>query len=148
MAAMPLADRNNSCFVIRRHAPTTGSDCGALRPIHDACRQKGGRAMARNALPRAFAFEAPRNFLMAADVTAQYAARVAAGEIERDASQERVLDLLAQLELRLREHRQTRLPSPLGWLFGGARERDQEAIRGLYIFGEVGRGKKIGRAHV
>jgi len=79
---------------------------------------------------------------MAADVKAQYAARVAAGEIERDPAQERVLDLLAQLERRLREHRLARKSSSLGWLFG-ARERREEPIRGLYLFGEVGRGKTM-----
>jgi cell division protein ZapE len=79
---------------------------------------------------------------MAADVKAQYAARVAAGEIERDAAQERVLDQLAQLERRLREHRLARKSSSLGWLFG-ARERREEPIRGLYVFGEVGRGKTM-----
>jgi cell division protein ZapE len=79
---------------------------------------------------------------MAADLKTQYAARVAAGEIERDATQERLLGLLAQLEVRLREHRLARKSSSLGWLFG-ARERRQEPIRGLYIYGDVGRGKTM-----
>jgi len=79
---------------------------------------------------------------MRADVKRQYAARVAAGEIERDAAQECVLDMLAQLERRLREHRLARKSSALGWLFG-ARERREEPIRGLYIFGDVGRGKTM-----
>jgi cell division protein ZapE len=80
---------------------------------------------------------------MSSDLKAQYAAHVAAGEIERDPAQEQVLDLLAQLEQRLCEHRQTRKPSAFGWLFGGARERHQVPIRGLYVYGEVGRGKTM-----
>lgn len=79
---------------------------------------------------------------MSADLNAQYAGLVAAGEIERDGAQEHVLDLLAGLEARLREHRLARKSSSLGWLFG-ARERQQEPIRGVYLFGDVGRGKTM-----
>jgi cell division protein ZapE len=67
---------------------------------------------------------------------------IASGEIERDAAQEEALDLLAGLEARLREHRLARKSSSLGWLFG-ARERCEEPIRGLYLFGDVGRGKTM-----
>src|SRR5262245_15289892 len=91
---------------------------------------------------RALHFPSPQDSLMPADVKAQYAVRAAAGEIERDAAQERVLEMLAQLERRLREHRLARKSSSLGWLFG-ARERKEEPIRGLYVFGEVGRGKTM-----
>ena len=79
---------------------------------------------------------------MPADLTAQYAALVASGEIERDLAQEAVLDRLAMLDRRLMQHRLARKSSSLGWLFG-ARERREEPIRGLYIFGEVGRGKTM-----
>ena len=79
---------------------------------------------------------------MPSDVKTRYAARVAAGEIERDAAQESVLAQLHALDLRLREHRLARKSSSLGWLFG-ARERDDDPIRGLYLFGEVGRGKTM-----
>src|SRR5262245_47809734 len=75
-----------------------------------------------------------------ADVKAQYERRAAAGDIEPDPAQKKVLDLLAQLEQRLCEHRLAHKSSSLGWLFG-ARERAQEPIRGLYIHGDVGRGK-------
>jgi len=67
---------------------------------------------------------------------------VATGEIERDAAQEQVLDLLSGLEGRLREHRLARKSSSLGWLFG-ARERREEPLRGLYLYGDVGRGKTM-----
>jgi cell division protein ZapE len=79
---------------------------------------------------------------MPLNVKAQYAARVAAGEIERDSAQEAMLDRLADLDVRLREHRLARKSSSLGWLFG-ARESRQEPIKGLYVFGEVGRGKTM-----
>jgi cell division protein ZapE len=79
---------------------------------------------------------------MPTDIRAQYAALIASGEIERDAAQEEALDLLAGLEARLREHRLARKSSSLGWLFG-TRERREETIRGLYLFGDVGRGKTM-----
>jgi cell division protein ZapE len=79
---------------------------------------------------------------MTANLTAQYAALVAAGEIERDPAQEALLGRLAVLEQRLSQHRLARKSSSLGWLFG-ARERREEPIRGLYIFGDVGRGKTM-----
>ncbi len=79
---------------------------------------------------------------MPTDIRAQYAALIASGEIERDGAQEEALDLLAGLEARLREHRLARKSSSLGWLFG-ARERREEPIRGLYLFGDVGRGKTM-----
>ncbi|HWF94428.1 MAG TPA: cell division protein ZapE [Xanthobacteraceae bacterium] len=79
---------------------------------------------------------------MPADLTAQYAALVATGEIERDRAQEAVLERLSLLERRLAHHRLARKSSSLGWLFG-ARERREAPIRGLYIFGEVGRGKTM-----
>ena len=50
--------------------------------------------------------------------------------------------MLTALEGRLREHRLARKSSSLGWLFG-ARERKQEPIKGLYIHGDVGRGKTM-----
>src|SRR5262245_10263902 len=79
---------------------------------------------------------------MSSTVKAKYAALVAAGDIERDAAQARAIELLSDLELRLREHRLARKSSALGWMFG-ARERKQEPIKGLYMFGEVGRGKTM-----
>jgi cell division protein ZapE len=79
---------------------------------------------------------------MPANLTAQYAALAATGEIELDRAQEALLDRLAVLDQRLAQHRLARKSSSLGWLFG-ARERRAEPIRGLYIFGEVGRGKTM-----
>ncbi|MCC6889813.1 MAG: AFG1 family ATPase [Hyphomicrobiales bacterium] len=79
---------------------------------------------------------------MPAGVCACYQALVAAGEIEPDPAQEQVLGLLNELEGRLREHRLARKSSSLGWLFG-KRERRQGPVRGLYLHGDVGRGKTM-----
>jgi cell division protein ZapE len=79
---------------------------------------------------------------MSASISVQYAARVAAGKIERDSAQEAVVADLARLEKRIAQHRLARKSSSLGWLFG-ARARESEDIKGLYIFGEVGRGKTM-----
>jgi cell division protein ZapE len=78
---------------------------------------------------------------MGHSVRGDYAALVAAGEIERDPAQEVVLDKLARLEERLATHRLAQKSSSLGWLFG--RRETSEAIKGLYLYGEVGRGKTM-----
>jgi cell division protein ZapE len=75
-------------------------------------------------------------------ITAQYAALVAAGEIERDTGQEEVVARLARLNERLAMHRLARKSSSLGWLFGQRVEPGQQ-LKGLYIWGEVGRGKTM-----
>ncbi|MGE5781181.1 MAG: cell division protein ZapE, partial [Hyphomicrobiales bacterium] len=77
---------------------------------------------------------------MSPSLSAQYAARVAAGKIERDAAQQAIVDRLAQLEKELAERRLARKSSSLGWLFAS---RESEPIKGLYIFGDVGRGKTM-----
>jgi cell division protein ZapE len=79
---------------------------------------------------------------MSASISVQYAARVAASKIERDSAQEAVVAALARLETRIAEHRLARKSSSLGWLFG-TRARESEHIKGLYVYGEVGRGKTM-----
>jgi cell division protein ZapE len=79
---------------------------------------------------------------MSVSVSVQYAARVAAGKVERDSAQEAVVAKLALLEKRLAEHHLARKSSSLGWLFG-ARAHEAGPIKGLYIFGDVGRGKTM-----
>ena len=49
---------------------------------------------------------------------------------------------LAALEARLAEHRLARKSSALGWLFA-RREQAGPPLKGLYIYGEVGRGKTM-----
>jgi len=79
---------------------------------------------------------------MPSSVTAQYAAGVAAGRIGDDEAQRAVVAKLAQLEFRVAEYRLARKSSSLGWLFG-SRKNDGQNIKGLYIYGDVGRGKTM-----
>ena len=79
---------------------------------------------------------------MANTTSARYAALVAAGEIERDPAQEAVVAKLARLNDRLGIHRLARKSSSLGWLFG-KREKAETELKGLYIWGDVGRGKTM-----
>jgi cell division protein ZapE len=79
---------------------------------------------------------------MPSSITARYAAGVAAGRIERDAAQLAVVGRLARLEDEIVEHRLARKSSSLGWLFG-ARGAKPAPLKGLYIYGEVGRGKTM-----
>jgi cell division protein ZapE len=76
----------------------------------------------------------------ASSVATRYAANVAAGRIERDNAQLAVIEKMTELEARIAEYRLTRKTSALGRLFAG-RERALPLIKGLYIYGEVGRGK-------
>jgi cell division protein ZapE len=79
---------------------------------------------------------------MPANIRARYEMLVTAGKLERDRAQERLLSLFDALEDRLREHRLARKSSALGWLFA-ARERRNEPLKGLYLYGDVGRGKTM-----
>src|SRR5215471_11000771 len=76
------------------------------------------------------------------DLKALYAARVAAGEIEGDPAQRAVIDRLARINDRLATRQLAHKSSHLGWLFG-TRERSETELKGLYIWGEVGRGKTM-----
>jgi cell division protein ZapE len=68
-----------------------------------------------------------------------YAALIAAGKIEADPAQAVLAAHFVALERRLNENRLARKSSSLGWLFG---KREKSApLKGLYIYGEVGRGK-------
>jgi cell division protein ZapE len=75
-------------------------------------------------------------------ISARYFSLVAAGEIERDPAQEAVIARLARLNERLAVRRLARKSSSLGWLFGKRAKADTDA-NGLYIWGEVGRGKTM-----
>jgi cell division protein ZapE len=79
---------------------------------------------------------------MADSISSRYAALVAADEIERDPAQEAAVAKLARLNERLAQHRLARKSSSLGWLFG-KRENAEPDLKGLYIWGEVGRGKTM-----
>src|SRR5262245_36694812 len=77
-----------------------------------------------------------------ADVKALYASRRAAGEIESDNAQRALVERLAQLNERLATRQLARKSSHLGWPFG-SRERNEAELKGLYIWGDVGRGKTM-----
>ena len=79
---------------------------------------------------------------MSESFSTRYAALVAAGKIEADPAQAKLADRFADLERRLAEHRLARKSSALGWLFG-KHKKAGEPLKGLYIHGEVGRGKTM-----
>ncbi len=79
---------------------------------------------------------------MPGSTSSQYAAGVAAGRVERDQAQLAVIGMMSQLEQRIVDYRLARKSSALGWLFAG-RERALPPIKGLYIYGDVGRGKTM-----
>ncbi|NVO12875.1 MAG: AFG1 family ATPase [Rhodoplanes sp.] len=76
-------------------------------------------------------------------ITERYAALVAAGEIERDRAQLRIVEALGELQERLITDRIAKKSSALGWLFGGRDTKRPPFVRGLYLHGEVGRGKTM-----
>jgi cell division protein ZapE len=79
---------------------------------------------------------------MAMSISARYADLVAGGEIERDPAQAVLVSRLDRLNARLEAHRLARKSSSLGWLFG-TREKTEQPLKGLYIHGDVGRGKTM-----
>src|SRR5437588_263884 len=79
---------------------------------------------------------------MASSVATHYAANVAAGRIERDDAQLVILEKMTELEASIAEYRLARKSSALGWLFA-SREPALPPIKGIYIYGDVGRGKTM-----
>jgi cell division protein ZapE len=79
---------------------------------------------------------------MSETFSTRYAALVGAGKIEADPGQAMLARHLAALERRLDQHRLARKSSSLGWLFG-KRETAGAPLKGLYVYGEVGRGKTM-----
>lgn len=66
---------------------------------------------------------------------------IAAKEIEADPAQRRVADRLDRLDRVLSAATVASKQSALGWLFG--KSRPTEPIKGLYVHGDVGRGKTM-----
>ena len=79
---------------------------------------------------------------MSETFSTRYAALVAAGKIEADPGQAMLGRRLTALEQRIDQHRLARKSSSLGWLFG-KREQAGAPLKGLYVYGEVGRGKTM-----
>jgi cell division protein ZapE len=69
-----------------------------------------------------------------------YQALVASGAIEPDVAQEEAAEAFAGLERRLAGYKPVRKQSLLGRLFA---DKDEASPRGLYVHGEVGRGKTM-----
>ena len=71
---------------------------------------------------------------------AHYQSLVSSGAIEADAAQARAAEAFAGLEQRLANYKPVRKQSLLGRLF---KDKDQPPPRGLYVHGDVGRGKTM-----
>jgi cell division protein ZapE len=71
---------------------------------------------------------------------AHYQALVSSGAIESDPAQAEVADAFVNLEQRLASYKPVRKQGLLGRLFA---DKDNGAPRGLYVYGEVGRGKTM-----
>jgi cell division protein ZapE len=72
----------------------------------------------------------------------RYAALIAAGKIEVDPGQAMLAAQLAALARRIDQRRLARKSSSLGWLFA-KRQQTDPPLQGLYVYGEVGRGKTM-----
>src|SRR6202142_1129520 len=72
----------------------------------------------------------------------RYAALIAAGKIEADPGQAMLAAQLTALAHRPEEPRLAQKSPSLGWLFG-KREQAGPPLQGLYVCGEVGRGKTM-----
>ena len=79
---------------------------------------------------------------MAETFSTRYAALIAAGEIDADPGQAVLAGRLAALERHIDQRRLARKSSSLGWLFG-RRQNNAAPLKGLYVYGEVGRGKTM-----
>lgn len=75
-------------------------------------------------------------------VAGRYTSLIEAGEIESDPAQEAIVKRLDRLNEALAERRLASKKSSLGWLFG-KRGSAREPVKGLYIWGSVGRGKTM-----
>lgn len=78
---------------------------------------------------------------MPQSISDAYDSLVRKGGIERDPAQVKLVARLDALGRELGEYRLARKSSALGWLFGKA--RTSPFVRGLYIWGSVGRGKSM-----
>jgi cell division protein ZapE len=82
------------------------------------------------------------NIAITHTVDGRYKALIEAGEIEHDPAQAEVVAALDRLNAVLAETGPASKKSALGWLFG-KRGAAQDAPKGLYVWGKVGRGKTM-----
>src|SRR3979490_2686635 len=75
-----------------------------------------------------------------ASFRAHYQALVASGALEADAAQARAVEALSALQQRLARYKPVRKQGLLGRLFA---DKDEAPPSGLYVHGEVGRGKTM-----
>ena len=75
-----------------------------------------------------------------ASFRAHYQSLVSSGAIEADPAQAQAAEAFADLEARLAGYKPLRKQSLLGRLFA---DKDEPPPRGLYVHGEVGRGKTM-----
>jgi len=75
-------------------------------------------------------------------VREHYDAMAAAGEVDPDQAQLALADRFDRLIEELGEKRLSKKSSALGWLFG-RKTANREPVKGLYVYGEVGRGKTM-----
>ena len=71
---------------------------------------------------------------------AAYDKLIVSGQIEEDPNQVKLVNLLDDLLAKLDKKRLSRKSSSLGWLFS---KKPPEPVKGLYIWGDVGRGKSM-----
>jgi cell division protein ZapE len=74
-------------------------------------------------------------------IQSKYQALIADEQLDADAAQAAMVQELGALAAMLQQHRLSRKSSALGWLF--ARKTSSDPLKGLYIYGEVGRGKTM-----
>jgi cell division protein ZapE len=79
---------------------------------------------------------------MSETFSTRYAALIMAGKLEADPGQAILAAHLTALERRIDQHRLARKSSSLGWLFGRSKQAGAP-VKGLYVYGEVGRGKTM-----
>lgn len=85
--------------------------------------------------------EARRSAVSPGPVHDRYEALIATGAIERDSAQVAVVRALDGIVVSLERRKRASKSSALGWLF--KRKDEPEVVRGLYIWGSVGRGKTM-----
>jgi cell division protein ZapE len=76
------------------------------------------------------------------NLVTRYQSMVGTGQIEADSAQAEAVQRLHELAEQIAATRLARKSSALGWLFG-ARAEQPRALKGLYIWGAVGRGKTM-----